>query len=89
MVDVVQLRIACDDAKVGDLSILDGKVLKGSKNIRNKLGKRLGKVVIMQVYWQFVKQEQDFGSFPINGKRYSFFSVTAEKIMKEQNKRDF
>lgn len=85
----VQLRITCNDEKVGDLFLSGEKVLKGSKKIRDKLGKRLGKVVLMQVYWQFVKQEQDFGSFPINGKRYSFFSVTAERVMKEQNKRDF
>lgn len=87
----VQLRITCDDVKVGDIFLGDNteEAPKGSRKIRSKLGKRLGKVVLMQVYWQFVKQEQDFGSFLINGKRYSFFSVTAEKVMKEQKKRDF
>jgi hypothetical protein len=89
MSDAVQLRIACDGSKVGDLSVLDGRVLKGSKNIINKLGKRLGRVVIVQTVWQFVKQEQEFGSFLINGKRYYFNSVTADKVLKEQHKRDF
>lgn len=89
MADIIQLRITCNNEKVGDLFISDDKVLKGSKNIRNKLGARLGKVVLMQVFWQFAKKEEDFGSFTINGKRYSFFSVTAEKVMKAENRRDF
>jgi len=89
MADVMQIKVTCDNSKVGELFILDGRLLRGAKRIRENLGKRVARVIILQVFWQYVKQEQDFGSFEFNCKRFAFSSTTAEQQLKADDKRDF